>query len=184
MLLPLLIAPSDDHWILGAGPGFLLPTSTNDAFGRLQWGAGPAVVVGYKTKQFTALVFPNYIWGIGDRGDQGDTPDASFLTLQYGFIWNLPNAWQVGINNTASYDHQASAGNQWNVPIGPFVSKTVRFGRMPVKFQVSAEYSVVSQDDFGQRGQLKFTAIPVIPGLIQEPIFGGRGIPARSDGDD
>jgi hypothetical protein len=174
MLLPFLFAPSLDHWILGAGPGLLLPTSTEDAFGRRQWGAGPAVVVGYKTKQFTALVFPNYIWGLADRGDQRGTPDASFLTLQYAFNWNLPNAWQIGINNTASYDHQASSGNQWSVPIGPFVSKTVRFGRMPVKFQLSAEYSVVSQDEFGQRAQVKFSAIPVIPGLIQDPLFGSR----------
>jgi hypothetical protein len=36
MLLPSLFAPSLDHWILGAGPGFLLPTSTEDAFGRRQ----------------------------------------------------------------------------------------------------------------------------------------------------
>jgi len=174
MLLPFLFAPSLDHWILGAGPGFLLPTSTEDAFGRRQWGAGPAVVVGYKTRKFSAIVFPNYIWGFADRGDQDDTPDASFLTLQYAFTWNLPNAWQIGINNTASYDHQASSGNQWNVPIGPFVSKTVRFGNMPVKFQLAAEYSIVSQDDFGQRGQMKFSMTPVIPGLIQEPLFGSR----------
>ena len=77
MLLPFLFAPSLDHWILGAGPGLLLPTSMEDAFGRRQWGAGPAVVVGYKTKKFTAIVFPNYIWGFADRGDQDDTPDAS-----------------------------------------------------------------------------------------------------------
>jgi hypothetical protein len=172
MLLPFLFAPALDHWILGGGPGFLFPTSTEDELGRRQWGLGPAVVVGYKTKQWTAIVFPNYIWRIADRGDQDATPDASFLTLQYAFNWNLPNAWQVGINNTASYDHRASSGNKWNVPIGPFVSKTVRFGSTPVKFQLSAEYSVVSQDDFGQRGQVKFTAIPVIPGLIQEPVLG------------
>jgi hypothetical protein len=174
MLLPFLIAPSLDHWILGGGPSLLLPTSTEDAFGRQQWGLGPAFVVGYRTKQFTAVVFPNYLWGIADRGDQDDTPDASFLTLQYAFTWNLGNAWQTGINNTASYDHRASSGNHWNVPLGPFVSKTLRFGRTPVKLQLSAEYSLVHQDDFGQRAQIKFAATPVIPGLVQQPIFDGR----------
>jgi hypothetical protein len=139
MLLPFLFAPSLDHWILGGGPSLLLPTSTEDAFGRQQWGLGPAFVVGYKTKQFTAVVFPNYLWGIADRGD-----------------------------------HRAGSGNHWNVPLGPFVSKTLRFGRTPVKLQLSAEYSLVHQDDFGQRAQIKFAAIPVIPGLVQKPIFGGR----------
>lgn len=94
------------------------------------------------------------------------------MTLQYALTWNLPDAWQIGINNTASYDHQASSGNEWNVPLGPFVSKTTRFGSMPVKFQLSAEYSIVHQDDFGQRAQVKLSMIPVIPGLVQTPIFG------------
>ena len=58
-------------------------------------------------------------------------------------------------------------------PGRPFVSKVVRFGRMPVKLQVSGEYSVVHEDDFGQRAQLKFAAIPVIPGPVQKPLFGG-----------
>jgi len=75
--------------------------------------------VGYKAEQFTALVFPNYIWHLADLGDGNGTPDASSLTLQYAFTWNLSNAWQVGINNTASYDHRASSGNAWNVPVGP-----------------------------------------------------------------
>lgn len=172
MLLPFLVAPSLDHWIVGAGPGFLFPTSTEDAFGRQQWGLGPAVVAGYKTKKFTAIVFPNYIWRIGDRGDRHEAPDASFLTLQYAFTWNLPGAWQIGINNTTSYDHRASSGNRWNVPIGPTVARTMRFGRMPVKFQLSGEYSVVSQDDFGQRAQIKLSITPVIPGLVQEPLLG------------
>lgn len=171
-LLPFLLAPTLEHWIVGGGPGLLLPTSTEDAFGRQQWGLGPAVVLGYRTKQFTAIVFPNYIWRIADRGDQHGTPDASFLALQYAFTWNLRNAWQVGVGSTASYDHRATSGNRWNVPIGPNVSKTLRLGRIPVKLQLSGEYSVVHEDDFGQRGQIKLAVTPVIPGLIQKPLFG------------
>jgi hypothetical protein len=36
------------------------------------------------------------------------------------------------------------------------------------------EYSVVSQDDFGQRFMIKLNVIPVIPSLIKNPIFGGN----------
>jgi hypothetical protein len=35
-------------WILGAGPVFEFPTSTNDALGAQQYSVGPAVVVGYR----------------------------------------------------------------------------------------------------------------------------------------
>jgi len=42
---------------------------------------------------------------------------------------------------------------------------------MPVKFQLAAEYSVVSQNDFGKRFMIKLNIIPVIPDLIKNPIF-------------
>ena len=43
--LPTVIAPPTGNWILGAGPAFLFPTATDDAFGRHQYGIGPAAVV-------------------------------------------------------------------------------------------------------------------------------------------
>jgi hypothetical protein len=46
-------------------------------------------------------------------------------------------------------------------------------GKLPVKIQVGVEYSVVSQDDFGQRAQIKLDVIPVIPALFSNPFFGG-----------
>ena len=88
-------------------------------------------------------------------------------------FYNLPDAWQIGFNPTITYDDRASSGNKWNVPIGLVVAKTTFFGRLPVKFQFGIEYSVVSQNDFGQRAQIKLNVIPVIPSLVQESIFGG-----------
>ena len=44
---------------------------------------------------------------------------------------------------------------------------------MPVKFQLGAEYSVVSQDDFRKRFLLKLNIIPVISSLVKGSIFGG-----------
>jgi len=170
--LPMMVSPPTSNWLLAAGPTWLLPTSTNDAFGRQQWGVGPAAVVGYKTKKWIAGVFPQYTFGIGSRGDQGNTPDASYLNLLYFFFYNLPDAWQIGLNPTITYDHKASSGNRWNVPIGLIAAKTTKIGRLPVKFQFGVEYSVVSEDDFGQRAQFRLNVIPVIPSLVETPIFG------------
>ena len=90
--------------------------------------------------------------------------------LYFGFI-NLPNAWQIGFNPSVTYDHKATSGNRWNVPVGMGFSKTTRMGKMPVKFQFAVEYSVVSQDDFGKKALIKLNVIPVIPALIKEPLF-------------
>jgi len=172
-LLPIVVSPTLENWLVGLGSAFTLPTSTKDALGRQQWAMGPAGVLGYKTEDFILGVFPQYFWGIGSRGDQGSKPDASYMSLLY-FAWlNLPDAWQIGFNPVITYDSKRSSGNKWNVPIGLVATKTVMLGRMPVKFQFGAEYSVVSQDDFGKRALFKLNIIPVIPSLIKKPIFGG-----------
>ena len=172
--LPMLVAAPTGKWLLGAGPSWLFPTSTEDEFGRQQWGVGPAAVFGYMSKQGVVGVFPQYYFGYASRGDRGDdVRDASYLNLLYFAALNLPDAWQVGLNPTITYDHRASRGNKWNVPIGLLVAKTTHVGPLPVKFQLGIEYSVVSQDAFGQRAQIKLNVIPVIPSLVGKPFFGG-----------
>jgi hypothetical protein len=162
------------HWIFGAGPVFEFPTSTSDSLGAQQYSIGPAVVLGYKTKLFTAVVFPNYFFGVGSRDDRkSSTRTTSKLSLLYGLIFNLPDAWQVGLNPTISYNNKALPGNKWDVPVGLFAAKTIKIGPLPFKIQATVEYSVVSPDLFGKRANFRFVLTPVIPGLIKNPIFGG-----------
>jgi hypothetical protein len=172
--LPLPITMPSENWLLGLGPTFLIPSSSSDAFGRQQWGIGPSGIFGYKTKDWVTGVFPQYYFGIGSRGDQGSKPDASYMSLLYFGFYNLPDAWQIGFNPTITYDDKATSGNKWNVPIGLVVAKTTKVAGKPVKFQFGMEYSVVSQDDFGTRFQIKLNIIPVIPSLIKKSLFGGN----------
>jgi hypothetical protein len=173
--VPTVIAPPTGNWILGAGPAFLLPTSSDDAFGRDQWGIGPAGVVGYATPAATFGVFAQYYVGIGSTGDrEPGLPDASYLNLLYFLSVNLANAWQFGFSPTITYDARATAGNRWNVPVGMMVAKTTLLGKLPVKFNFGLEYSVVSQDAYGERAKLVLEVIPVIPNLIRRPILGGN----------
>jgi hypothetical protein len=169
--LPMMVSPPSGNWLLGLGPTWLFPTATQDAFGRQQWGVGPAFIVGYHTKDWIAGIFPQYTWGIGGWNGEG-TPDASYLSMLYFFVYNLPDAWQIGFNPTISYDNNASPGNKWNVPVGLFVAKTTKIGSAPVKLQLGIEYSVIKQDDFGQVAQIKLNIIPVIPSLVKNPLFG------------
>ena len=172
--LPMLLNPPAGHWILALGPTWLFPTATRDAFGKNQWGAGPAGVVGYANKEWISFVFPQYTWRIGGAGQNDTTPDASYLNMIYAYFYNLPGGWQVGTNPTITFDDAASSGNRWNVPIGITVAKMTKLDDLPVKFQLGIEYSVVRPDTFGQVAQIKLNIIPVIPSLIQAPLFGGN----------
>jgi hypothetical protein len=176
--IPLLFNPPESmlgHWIFGAGPVFEFPSATNTSLGGNQYSVGPAVVFGYKTKKFTAVVFPNYFFGVGTQSDW--TPadgTTSKLSLLYAFTYNLANAWQVGTNPTISFNNNALPGDQWTVPVGLFVSKVVNIGGVPTKVEFNAEYSVVSPNNFGKRFEFRFVITPVIAGLVNNPIFGGK----------
>jgi hypothetical protein len=173
--LPLLASVPDriaGNFILGGGPVWLFPTATDDDLGQDQWALGPAVVLGYKNKFVTAGVFPNYFWKIGSSGQDKDTPDISQGSMLYFLVFNLPDAWQIGMNPTITYNDKASSGNKWNVPVGLFAGKTIKIGNTPVNIKAGLEYSVVSQDDFGQRAQFRIQITPVIPSLVKDPVFG------------
>jgi hypothetical protein len=172
--VPLVISPSVKNWILGAGPTWLFPTATKKEFGRQQYGVGPAVVVGHYNEKVTMGVFPQYFFGIGSRGPDRGVEKASYLNLLYFMFYNLPKAYQIGFSPTVTYDRRATSGNKWNVPIGVTVWKTAKMGNTITKFELGVEYSVVRQQDFGQRFAVKFSVIPVIPSLIRNPLFGGR----------
>lgn len=173
LALPSRYGKSDyGHWILGAGPIFSFPTATVDALGQDQWGGGLAVAVGYATEKWTAVLYPNYFWKIGGAGQDDDEPDMNQGSFMYLFIYNLPDAWQIGTNPTITYNHKAGSGDKLNVPIGFFGARTVKWGKTPFNIRLGLEYSVVSEDTFGKRALIRLQITPVIPGLVQNPIFG------------
>ena len=52
-------------------------------------------------------------------------------------------------------DWKADSGDRWTVPLGGGAGKIVRFGRLPVNFQLQAYYNVVTTDN-GADWQLRF----------------------------
>ena len=77
--------------------------SAADAGLASQQGVVPAGVIGYMTKKAVVGVFPQYYFGIGARDDRrSGVSDASDLNLLYFAVFNLPDAWQVGLNPTIS----------------------------------------------------------------------------------
>ena len=180
MALEMVLAPParftglPKELILGAGAGLGFPTSTINDLSSRQFTAGPALALGWKTKSFTSVLFPTYFFGYADRSDRkSGTDNLSQLSFLYALTFNLPNAWQIGMNPTITYDNNASSGDRWNVPVGLFGAKTIKIGRTPLNIRMGLEYSVVSQKTFGKRANFRFQITPVVPSLIQKSIFGG-----------
>ncbi len=173
MSLPLLFTPSKtkpgDRWSFGGGPTFVFPTATDDNLGTDTWEIGPAAVITYKTPTFTGAMLGQYWWNYAETN--GRATDTSHGTLLYAAWWSLPKTWQVGFAPTITYNSKATSGNEWNVPIGFGAAKMFKFGKVPVKIQFMVEKSVVRQDDFGTDWNFRLNIIPVVPALVQKPLF-------------
>ena len=50
-----------------------------------------------------------------------------------------------------------------SLPVGLGVTKTIRWGKMPIKLRLETHYSVIRPDDFGNEWVIRFQVTPVIP---------------------
>jgi hypothetical protein len=165
-----LLSPNKGLGFLwGIGPTWIFPTATNDNLGQEKWQVGPAAVGLYLSKDWIFGAFPQQWWSFAGNDDR---PDTSQMNIQY-FLWRLlPGAWQVGTGGpNIAINWKADDDNKVNLPIGLGVAKTVRLGKLPVKFQLEGSYSVVQQDFLAPRWNIRFTITPVIPRLISNAIF-------------
>ena len=65
----------------------------------------------------------------------------------------------------------APAGAQSPSASDPSQENLATLGKLPVKFQLTIEKSVVREDDFSLDWNIRFNIIPVMPGLVKKPLF-------------
>jgi hypothetical protein len=142
-------------WILGAGPVLLLPTATDDLFKSHQLGLGPTAVALRQQGGWTYGALVNHIWGV--TGPGGDRVDQTFLQPFVSYTW--PTATTLVLNSESSYD--------WNqgdltLPLNLMLSQIVRFGRLPVNFQIGGRYYAEAPSD-GPTWGARFTVTFLFP---------------------
>lgn len=68
--LPVMLSSrKKSSWMLAAGPTFSFPTATDSSLGSGLLEVGPAVVIGYKTKNLTAVTPCRSIGGMSQDGE-------------------------------------------------------------------------------------------------------------------
>jgi hypothetical protein len=159
-MLSLLGPNRKDGVVWGAGATFKFPTASEDALGQDKYQAGPAAMLFSIGKPWVLGALWQHWWSYA--GDD-DAPDTSQTDLQYVIRYALPNAWSIGMGPTISVNWEADSDNRWTVPVGFGGTKTVRFGKTPVKFRAEVHYSVIRPDDFGTEWTFIFRVAPVIP---------------------
>ncbi len=95
------------------------------------------------------------------------------MNIQYFFVYLPGDGWGIGTSPNMLVNWYAKkSGNMITFPIGLNVSKVVKIGILPVRFQVQGQYMPVHPDVFGQKWNLQFAITPVIPKLVKGNLFG------------
>lgn len=160
-----LVGPSRSSGLVwGAGATFKFPTASKDRLGEGKYQAGPAVMLFSLGKQWTLGATVQHWWSYA--GDE-ERRDTSQTNVGYAIVRRLPDAWSVGMTPTVTINWEANSHDRLTLPIGFGVTKTTRVGKMPVKFALKVQYSVVRPDSFGTEWNFRFQVIPVIRSPFQ-----------------
>jgi hypothetical protein len=139
IVLETFFSPSAaSSFIWGIGPAFSFPTATNDAVATGCFAAGPVI----------AAVFMEGPWVVGALLTQLDafarmgSAHLDTTSLQVFLNYNLPQAWSIGTAPTF-FVNWNQVGQQWTVPVGASIAKTISIAKQPISLSFSYYANVV-----------------------------------------
>ena len=153
---------SESGRILNYGVAGILPTSSDTSNNRQQFIMGPAVNIGQITDWGVYGVLASHYIDLIEKRDKG-SPDTTQTTLQVYFSYDLGRGWQLISNPVITYDWEADSSNKLNLPLGAGIAKTIKVGKIPLRFTAEAQYFVASTDRFGPDWLYKFMVSPIMP---------------------
>jgi hypothetical protein len=74
----------------------------------------------------------------------------------------LPGGWSIGMGPTVTYDWEAPGGERLTFPVGLGITKTVKWGKMPIKMRLEPQYSIIKPDSLGTTWNIRLQFTPVI----------------------
>ncbi len=141
-------APGPGGVIWGAGPAFLLPTSTEDFLGAQKFAIGPTAVALKQDGGWTYGLLTNHLVSTGGTGS---TPDINATFLQPFLSYVTKTYTSFALNTEATYDWDAS---KWTIPLNASVAQLFKIGDQPMQVQVGPKLYVEgpsSAPDWGLR---------------------------------
>ena len=149
---------TDTGMILGGGVAGTLPTATDDRLGKDLFGLGPALLVGKIGKWGAVVGVLSHQWDVGGSGDGS----INTTSRNYVYAFQLGGGWQFASAPAISYNHDAEDGQEWTVPLGVGVSRTMVLKGRPWKFQLQYWNYIERGDVFAPEHQIRFSASPVV----------------------
>jgi hypothetical protein len=130
--------------ILGVGPSFSFPTATAFPVKTGTWGGGFSAVALTTPGPWVIGSLFQQIWPMTDSGGE---PKTNFFLWQYFINYNFGKGWALATAPSITANWDASSGQQWTVPVGGGISRTLIFNKQPMTLGFQYYYSPVRPDN-------------------------------------
>lgn len=121
------------------------------------WTLGPELFLGKISRTGVLGAFTTHQWNVsGPR-------ETSLTTIQPIATFLPGGGWAVGTTGSMSYNWET---DQWTIPIQMQISRTMKFGKLPVKMALEANYYIEKPDALGQEWMIGFNITPVVPNVV------------------
>lgn len=150
-------AATENGWIWGAGPVFLLPTGTDDLLGSDKWGIGPTAVALKQAGPWTFGGLANHIWSVA--GDD-DREDVSQSFVQPFTTYTTPSALSVTLTADSTYNWKT---NDWTIPVGLFAAQVFKAGGQTMQVQAGPRYYAESPESGPEGWGARFSFVLLFP---------------------
>lgn len=147
-------ATTDNGWIWGAGPVFLIPSGSDVSAEK--WGIGPSAIALKQDAQWTYGGLTNHIWSTGGSGPN----DISSTFIQPFISYVTPQAVTMSVTAETTYDWE---NEQWSVPIYGMISKVGKIGNQMISYGAGISYWAESPDGGPEGWGARFILTFVIP---------------------
>ncbi|MFC4992379.1 hypothetical protein [Rubritalea tangerina] len=153
-------------FVWGLGTTMKFPTASSEFIGAGKWQAGPAAMAFHFGDKWTLGALAEHWWSFAGDSDRAHTNETN---IKYIVRHKLPDAWSIGAGPTIAINWKEKPNNRYTIPVGLGLSKTAKFGELPIKFRLEAHYNLVRPDNIGQEWQILFRIAPVIPSPFSQP---------------
>jgi hypothetical protein len=139
--------------LIGLGPTFFIPSSTNDRYiGTGKWSIGPELVMYYMPKNWVIGFLSYNIWSIA--GD-AQRPAVNAFQFQYLISYVFDKGWFVSSNPTISANWKSPGNQQWVVPFGGGIGRTIKWNQQAITFGMTGYYNAIRPAGVGPNWQLQ-----------------------------
>jgi hypothetical protein len=145
--------------VWGLGATFKFPTASEDALGQGKYQAGPAAMYLNTGNSWTTGIVVQHWWSFAGDDDRRDTNQTDLLLIARRAI---PGGWSIGMGPTVSIDWKATSGEKLTFPIGLGITKTFKWGGVPIKMRLEPQYSIIKPDGLGTTWNIRLQFTPVI----------------------